>query len=65
MAITTPSTGAAAYGSDTARTSRTDWSDPRHQILAGVVVALRPRYGGYIVTGWLAAIVLSLLTPSS
>jgi hypothetical protein len=34
------------------------------EILAGVIVALKPRYGAYIVAGWLAGIVLNLLTHS-
>jgi hypothetical protein len=34
------------------------------EILAGVIVAIRPRYGGYVVAAWLAAIVVSLLTYS-
>jgi hypothetical protein len=34
------------------------------EILAGVIVALKPRYGGYVVAGWLAGIVLNLLTLS-
>jgi uncharacterized membrane protein YphA (DoxX/SURF4 family) len=32
------------------------------EILAGVLVALKPRYGAYVVAGWLAGIVLNLLT---
>ena len=32
--------------------------------LAGVIVALKPRYGAYVVAGWLAGIVLNLLTHS-
>jgi hypothetical protein len=31
------------------------------EILAGVVVALRPRVGGYLVAAWLAAIIVNLL----
>jgi hypothetical protein len=31
------------------------------EIVAGVVVALRPRFGGYLVAGWLAAIIVNLL----
>jgi uncharacterized membrane protein YphA (DoxX/SURF4 family) len=34
------------------------------EILAGVTVALKPRYGAYIVAGWLAGIVINLLTHS-
>jgi hypothetical protein len=34
------------------------------EILAGVTVALKPRYGAYIVVGWLAGIVINLLTYS-
>ena len=34
------------------------------EILAGIIVALKPRYGGYVVAAWLAAIVVSLLTYS-
>jgi uncharacterized membrane protein YphA (DoxX/SURF4 family) len=34
------------------------------EILAGIVVACRPRYGAYIVAAWLGAIVVSLLTYS-
>src|SRR4030095_5369640 len=32
--------------------------------VAGVSVALKPRYGAYIVAGWLAGIVINLLTAS-
>jgi len=32
------------------------------EIAAGVLVALKPRYGGYVVAGWLAGIVLNLVT---
>jgi uncharacterized membrane protein YphA (DoxX/SURF4 family) len=32
------------------------------EILAGVVVALKPRYGAYVVAGWLAGIIVDLLT---
>ena len=32
------------------------------EILAGIIVALKPRYGGYVVAAWLGAIVISLLT---
>jgi hypothetical protein len=34
------------------------------EILAGILVALKPRYGGYVVAAWLGAIVVSLLTYS-
>lgn len=34
------------------------------EILAGVTVALKPRYGAYIVAAWLGGIVISLLTYS-
>ena len=34
------------------------------EIVAGVAVALKPRYGAYIVAGWLAGIVINLLTAS-
>jgi uncharacterized membrane protein YphA (DoxX/SURF4 family) len=34
------------------------------EIVAGVLVALKPRYGAYIVAGWLAGIILNLLTLS-
>jgi hypothetical protein len=34
------------------------------EILAGVAVALKPRYGAYLVAGWLAGIVINLLTVS-
>jgi hypothetical protein len=34
------------------------------EILAGVIVALKPRYGAYVVAGWLAGIILNLLTLS-
>jgi hypothetical protein len=32
------------------------------EILAGLIVALRPRYGAYIVAAWLAGIVINLLS---
>jgi hypothetical protein len=32
------------------------------EIIAGIVVALAPRFGGYLVAGWLAGIVVNLLT---
>jgi hypothetical protein len=31
------------------------------EIVAGLVVALRPRYGGYLVAAWLAGIIFNLL----
>ena len=34
------------------------------EILAGIIVALKPRYGGYVVAAWLGAIVISLLSYS-
>jgi uncharacterized membrane protein YphA (DoxX/SURF4 family) len=34
------------------------------EILAGVLVALKPRYGAYVVAGWLGAIIVNLLTYS-
>ncbi|MFD6904192.1 hypothetical protein [Streptomyces sp. NPDC060077] len=34
------------------------------EIVAGVVVALAPRFGGWLVAGWLAGIIVSLLTLS-
>jgi hypothetical protein len=34
------------------------------EIVAGLVVALRPRYGGYLVAAWLAGIIVNLLTYS-
>jgi hypothetical protein len=34
------------------------------EILAGIAVALKPRYGAYIVAAWLAGIVINLLTHS-
>jgi hypothetical protein len=34
------------------------------EILAGVIVALKPRYGAYVVAAWLAGIVINLLTAS-
>ena len=34
------------------------------EILAGVAVALKPRYGAYIVAAWLAGIIVNLLTLS-
>jgi hypothetical protein len=32
------------------------------EVVAGVVVALRPRWGGYLVAAWLAGIIVNLLT---
>ena len=32
------------------------------EIVAGLVVALRPRFGGYLVAAWLGAIIINLLT---
>jgi uncharacterized membrane protein YphA (DoxX/SURF4 family) len=34
------------------------------EIVAGIAVALKPRYGAYLVAGWLAGIILTLLTYS-
>ena len=34
------------------------------EILAGVAVAVKPRYGAYLVAGWLAGIIVNLLTLS-
>jgi uncharacterized membrane protein YphA (DoxX/SURF4 family) len=34
------------------------------EIAAGVIVALKPRYGAYIVAAWLGGIILNLLTLS-
>ena len=31
------------------------------EIVAGLVVAIRPRFGGYLVAAWLAGIILNLL----
>ena len=31
------------------------------EIVAGLVVALRPRFGGYLVAGWLGGIIVNLL----
>src|SRR3954447_6831293 len=31
------------------------------EIVAGLVVAVRPRWGGYLVAGWLAGIIVNLL----
>src|SRR5215210_2968602 len=34
------------------------------EIIAGIAVALKPRYGAYVVAAWLAGIILNLLTYS-
>jgi len=34
------------------------------EIVAGVLVAIKPRYGAYVVAGWLAGIIVNLLTHS-
>lgn len=34
------------------------------EIIAGVFVALKPRYGAYVVAAWLGAIIVDLLTYS-
>jgi uncharacterized membrane protein YphA (DoxX/SURF4 family) len=34
------------------------------EITAGLAVALKPRYGAYLVAGWLAGIIVNLLTYS-
>ena len=34
------------------------------EILAGVIVLLKPRYGAYLVAAWLGAIIFNLLTYS-
>jgi uncharacterized membrane protein YphA (DoxX/SURF4 family) len=34
------------------------------EILAGVIVALKPRYGAYVVAGWLGGIIINLLAYS-
>ena len=34
------------------------------EIVAGILVAIKPRYGAYVVAGWLAGIILNLLTYS-
>lgn len=31
------------------------------EIVAGLLVALRPRFGAYVVAGWLAGIIFNLL----
>jgi hypothetical protein len=32
------------------------------EIVAGIVVAVKPKFGGYLVAAWLAGIVVNLLT---
>ena len=32
------------------------------EVIAGLVVAVRPRFGGYLVAAWLAGIIVNLLT---
>jgi len=32
------------------------------EIVAGIVVAVKPKFGGYLVAAWLAGIILNLLT---
>jgi uncharacterized membrane protein YphA (DoxX/SURF4 family) len=34
------------------------------EVLAGLAVALKPRYGAYLVAGWLGGIIVNLLTHS-
>ena len=34
------------------------------EIVAGIVVALKPRYGAWLVAGWLAGIIINLLSYS-
>jgi hypothetical protein len=34
------------------------------EVLAGVIVAFKPRYGAYVIAGWLAGIIVNLLTHS-
>ena len=34
------------------------------EIVTVVLVALKPRYGAYVVSGWLAGIIVNLLTLS-
>ena len=31
------------------------------EVIAGLIVALRPRFGGYLVAAWLAGIIVNLL----
>src|SRR6478752_3386452 len=35
------------------------------EIVAGLVVALRPKFGGYLVAAWLAGIILNLLVGAN
>jgi hypothetical protein len=32
--------------------------------VAGILVALKPRYGAYVVAGWLGGIIINLVTLS-
>lgn len=32
------------------------------EVVAGLVVAIRPRFGGYLVAAWLAGVIVNLLT---
>ncbi|CAM5268603.1 Transmembrane protein OS=Streptomyces griseomycini OX=66895 GN=FHS37_003081 PE=4 SV=1 [Streptomyces griseomycini] len=34
------------------------------EIVAGVVVGIAPRFGGWLVAGWLAGVIVDLLTLS-
>ena len=34
------------------------------EIVAGILVAIKPRYGAYVVAGWLGGIIVNLLTLS-
>jgi hypothetical protein len=34
------------------------------EILAGVIVALKPRYGAYVVAAWLAGMIVNLVSYS-
>jgi hypothetical protein len=34
------------------------------EVVAGLIVAIRPRFGGYLVAAWLAGIIVNLLTYS-
>jgi hypothetical protein len=38
------------------------WMVGAVEIVAGLVVAFHPRYGGYLVAAWLAGIIVNLLT---
>jgi uncharacterized membrane protein YphA (DoxX/SURF4 family) len=40
------------------------WAVGVIEIVAGIVVALRPRFGGYLVAAWLAGIIVNLLVYS-